>query len=90
MKPQIEQIDEAIIKQKELAGDYFAGWYEEEISFALRVLKQLMSEPSEVMSKAGVLALKNPKNHHGAVLDEVFKSMRDQLFNEVENAPKER
>ena len=88
MKPTIEQIDEAIIKQKELAGEFFAGWYEEEISFALRVLKRLMEGPSRGMDNAGYKALGfNDGSRH---YETVFKSMRDQLFNEVENAPKER
>lgn len=44
MIPTIEQINEAIVKQKELAGDYFAGWYEEEISFALNFTKKAMEQ----------------------------------------------
>lgn len=74
MKPTIKQIDEAI-------DDYICGRSNEVITYALRVLKKLMEEPTGEQCISGRNANVGPVSTRPYY---IYKAMRDQLLREVE------
>lgn len=82
-RPTIEQIDSAL-NDIDFHGNTSAKYLEKHannICFALRVLRQLMDDPTEEMRTAYFEAI---ASKDGEIWRAEYKAMRDQLLEQVE------